>query len=1277
MAELGIAGSVVGIVSLGIQVCDGLIRYYSSWKDAPNKVKSMCQSVKSLEESLNRLKLSIREDGEATQAEAGVQEGIISCKAGIDKLQQELNKVQEIQGSSVWSKIHGQGRRLLYPFRDSTLSTLKEIIADIRENLSLAVELLHLNRTTEHGEQLGHLADQFHSLALSTKAHHNAQERETIIEWLSSMNFLAAQNDIHRRRQEGTGEWLFKTPEYEAWLNGNERILWCSGSRKHTLVIHLQKTKLKSLTAGAGKTILASAIVNHFEISTTNAGIGLAFIYCNYKERDSQTFINLISSLIQQLVSRLEVISDEVRTIYQKHNSQKTRPSEKELSALFNTLVTKFPHIYVVIDALDESHVDTRDELVATLRLSSPNVRLLCTSRHLGDIEDLFKDAPHLEIRASDEDITKYLTLQIQQVPKLRRFCHKSKDLETCIVDKLVEKANGMFLLAELHLESLKSKTDIKRLRKSLDILPEARDDVYNEAMERIQRQPEDEARLAMTVLSWITHAVRPLKVGEIQHAVAVTNFEPDDTTIDEEGLTDESDITTACGGLVVIDQDSRIVRLVHYTTQEYFEKHRSELFPTAHTDIAIASIRYLSMDQFRNGACQTESEFRSWLSDLALSQYAVEYWGDHVVNALNAAVEEYAFEFLNDGNLTSAAAQIAKYASSPYSFSWEYEEPSRVPGIIRAANFGLDSLIQRLLKLGNSVEGKGYDGETALYVATAKGNVSTVSLLLKSDADMTVTSFEGRTPLYCAAANGHDQVVQLLLENGADFQAKVDWFGQTALHGASQEGHLTTLKLLVQKGADLEAKDARGETVLCVASGAGHLAIVQLLLENGADLEAEYASGQTALFAASEAGHLAIVQLLLENGADFEPKNKYCETALHVASRKGHLAIVQLLLENGADSEAKDACGRTVLYAAVANGHLATVQLLLENRPDFEAKDTRGKTVLVTAIEKGHLAIVQLLLENGADSEAKDTCGRTVLYKAVANGHLATTVQLLLENGADVHATCNQGKTALFRVKYDDVTELLLKYGANINHQDELGRTPLHLAARLEPLYGVYDGFKIISLLLDQGADLDAVDSEGKTAGYFTCVEAAMKLMVSRGLNIDHADENGKTILHCFSDRRRRNSIGIIGLLLNEGADIHVRDTKGRTALYYAETGDVVQLLLKHGAQVQVRDNAGDTPLHVAASRVGREYRHGVRESVKELTILLEAGADVSARNNFNQTALYNVRSTEILQLLVRHGAGIKDWIDYKDGLVIEESPGAFDSGSGSGSVGRPKSLT
>lgn len=76
-----------------------------------------------------------------------------------------------------------------------------------------------------------------------------------------------------------------------------------------------------------------------------------------------------------------------------------------------------------------------------------------------------------------------------------------------------------------MHLESLKTKTDIKSLRKALGVLPEELERTYEEALERIQGQPVDESKLAMRVLSWIVYAIRPLKVGEIQHAIAVMNF--------------------------------------------------------------------------------------------------------------------------------------------------------------------------------------------------------------------------------------------------------------------------------------------------------------------------------------------------------------------------------------------------------------------------------------------------------------------------------------------------------------------------------------------------------------------------------------------------------------------------------------------------------------------------------------------------------------------------------------------------------------------------------
>jgi len=98
----------------------------------------------------------------------------------------------------------------------------------------------------------------------------------------------------------------------------------------------------------------------------------------------------------------------------------------------------------------------------------------------------------------------------------------------------------------------------------------EAYNYAYEAAMERIEGQLSDQEELAKQVLSWITCAKRPLTVSELQHALAV---EVSEVELDEDNISSIDDIVSVCAGLVTVDEESRIIRLVHYTTQEYFER--------------------------------------------------------------------------------------------------------------------------------------------------------------------------------------------------------------------------------------------------------------------------------------------------------------------------------------------------------------------------------------------------------------------------------------------------------------------------------------------------------------------------------------------------------------------------------------------------------------------------------------------------------------------------------------------------------------------------------
>jgi hypothetical protein len=109
-------------------------------------------------------------------------------------------------------------------------------------------------------------------------------------------------------------------------------------------------------------------------------------------------------------------------------------------------------------------------------------------------------------------------------------------------------------------MESLKSKSKPKEVLKALESLPQGLDDTYKEAMERIKTQCEHDRNLAERVLSWVTYAFRPLSLQELQYALGT---EPGMTRVEDDDLDDEEVLISVCAGLVVVDGESSIVRLV------------------------------------------------------------------------------------------------------------------------------------------------------------------------------------------------------------------------------------------------------------------------------------------------------------------------------------------------------------------------------------------------------------------------------------------------------------------------------------------------------------------------------------------------------------------------------------------------------------------------------------------------------------------------------------------------------------------------------------------
>jgi ankyrin repeat protein len=520
------------------------------------------------------------------------------------------------------------------------------------------------------------------------------------------------------------------------------------------------------------------------------------------------------------------------------------------------------------------------------------------------------------------------------------------------------------FLLAQLHLESFTGKRSPKAIRAALKNLATgsgAYDHAYEDCMERINGQVKDQEELAKQVLSWITCAQRPLTTTELQHALGV---EVGESKLDEENLPDVEDIVSACAGLVTIDKESGIIRLVHYTTQDYFERTQKQWFPDAHTNITTICVTYLSFDEFENGICLSDEEFEQRLQLHKLYDYAAHNWGYHARTASTTC--QGVIEFLQKQGQVKASSQVLIAVKIPPAGagydSWramfpKYSQgiPKQMTGLHLAAYFGVDDAVQFLL---------------SCYSPDIRDSYS-------------------QTPLHWASREGHLEVAQLLLDKGADVKATNSNCGGTPLHLASREGHLEVAQLLLDEGADVKAADSDGRPPLHWASRNRHLEVAKLLLDKGADVEVADSNEMTLLFWASHYSDLKMTQLLLDKGADVENTAPDGRTPLHFASSKGDLEIAKLLLDKGADIEAKDSVSRTPLLYAARNGNKAIVELLLAtNRVDVDSGDYYNSTPLSVATRMGHKDIVTLLLTKSHAFNVQDIFGRTPLWWARRTGY-------------------------------------------------------------------------------------------------------------------------------------------------------------------------------------------------------------------------------------------------------------------------------------------------
>src|SRR5688500_16621564 len=354
-------------------------------------------------------------------------------------------------------------------------------------------------------------------------------------------------------------------------------------------------------------------------------------------------------------------------------------------------------------------------------------------------------------------------------------------------------------------------------------------------------------------------------------------------------------------------------------------------------------------------------------------------------------------------------------------------------------------------------------------------------------------------------------------------------------------------------------------------------------------------------------------------------------------AAESGDTPTVLALLEAGANINATDGRGRTAVMAATHANRVETVQALIDAGAEINIRDHHMDNPFLYASAEGLFEIVKLTIDAKADTRLTNRFGGTALIPAAERGHIEIVQELLTRTDVDVNHINNLGWTALLEAiilsdggeRHQQIIQLLVDHGANINIPDNNGITPLeHARAR---------GFREIEQIL-------LATEQARARQLIRAAEQGdienVKQLLSQGVSVEMQDENGRTALIAAA---YQNNLPIANLLIEAGADVNKQDNTQQSAYLIATSEGYLELLrltLQAGADVHSTDSYNGTGLIRAADR-------GHVEIIQEL---LKTDIKIDHINNLGWTALLEAiilgdggaRHTEVVRLLVEAGADV-----------------------------------
>ncbi|KAK0716077.1 hypothetical protein B0H67DRAFT_256751 [Lasiosphaeris hirsuta] len=504
------ASETIGFIGFAIDVCERLVTYYKKWAAYHEDISDMIAKLDSFIElqkqfqhgfAIGRFQLELLNESSRVMVK------LTKSTSDLEKKLDEIGDSSILPGLS--GKISSKMRRLLYPFRKSTILRIEEIIEDSAEDVhDLMIKTCQIYGA-DNNRALNQLIDSWEAANLRSEFKDIFSAMAVGVEILQPK-----QSQYRTRRLQSTCKWATESDTYKQWKQGNSRSLFLSG------------------VEGCGKSMLCAAIVDDLETTTLPSEAVVAAHFFDATSRRTTSLMSALASITFQLCCGLgddaaAAILAEIRN-KRSQTYQQYEATTEDLRHAFKITMMQAAgcnrRVYIVVDGLNEAdEIEAVRGWLETELFKTDGIAMWLLSDRKdprleqGNLLKLFT-AP-LELGRTE--ISSDLWLYIQDhIRVLSRNIGKEKKQE--LLDHLMQKSEGLsFRYVDCFFNVLKNRRvdSNAELGDAMKTLPDGIFALYDCIMDDIKTLCPDKAR---NLLEWLLVAQRPLRLEEIRDAIAV-----------------------------------------------------------------------------------------------------------------------------------------------------------------------------------------------------------------------------------------------------------------------------------------------------------------------------------------------------------------------------------------------------------------------------------------------------------------------------------------------------------------------------------------------------------------------------------------------------------------------------------------------------------------------------------------------------------------------------------------------------------------------------------